>query len=121
MPGFTDTSTTLQNVAQSVNALSQTYINVQGAQVTTDIISATVIRTQPSRVATVSVISAGSAVGAIYDARIASATTGQIYVIPMTVGVFVVNMPTNNGIVVSPGTGQKIAVSWSQNIQAQGA
>ncbi len=67
------------------------------------------------RVAQISVIVAGSDDGAIYDTNdTATAAIGnQVYVIPHTRGVHVVNMPGNAGMVVAPGTGQTVAISYS--------
>lgn len=104
---------TAQNVASAINNASQTYQNVQGSQNLADITTTTLVWPQAGRLARVAVLVAGSASGAIYDANDAALTTNQIYVIPMTVGVFEVNFPVSNGIVVKPGTGQKIAVSYS--------
>jgi len=65
-------------------------------------------------VARVSVITAGVA-GGIYDAKsIAAATTGtQLCVIPATVGIHEIFMPVVNGIVVKPGAGQKVSISYT--------
>lgn len=92
-------------------------VPVQGGTATTlSITAATVIKSSPGRVFTVSVVVDGSAAGGVYDN---TATTGntaanQIGVVPNTAGVINYNaMPTANGIVVVPGTGQTLAVSWS--------
>lgn len=83
---------------------------------TLDITVATVIKATAGRVYTVSVLVAGSTTGAVYDN---TATTGntaanQIGTIPDTVGQYAFNgFPTSSGIVVVPGTGQTLAVSWS--------
>lgn len=110
---LTSLLTVAQNIATAINNAAQAYLNVQGTQTLADIDAATLVKIGPGRVATVSVIDAGSAVGAVYDASVSTATTGQVFVIPMTVGVHVVNMPVLSGIVVAPGTGQTVAVSYS--------
>ena len=64
------------------------------------------------RVARLSVLVAGSAAGVIYDS--ASGTTGApLCAIPMTVGVYDINLPFNFGLYVAPGTGQTATVSYS--------
>jgi len=108
-----DILTTLKNIVTALNDASQAYLNVNGQQNLASITAATVVKSTPGRVATVSVIVAGSAVGKVYDATSASATTNPIFVIPTTVGLTVVNIPTLYGIVVAPGTGQTLAVSYS--------
>ena len=61
----------------------------------------------------VTVTTAGSTVGTIYDANTSSITTRPIYTIPNTVGVVFVNLPVVYGIVVTPGTDQAVTVSYS--------
>lgn len=87
-----------------------------GTATTLNVTTATVIKSSPGRLFTVSVLVAGSAAGAVYDSTSTSGNTAanQIGVIPDAAGVVNFNaMPTANGIVVAPGTGQTLAVSWS--------
>lgn len=105
--------TAAQNIATALNNAQQAYLNVNGVQNAADLTAATLVRTGAGRVAVVSVTTAGSTVGKIYDANSTSATTLPIYTIPMTVAVFVVNLPVTNGVVVAPGTGQHVTVSFS--------
>ncbi len=68
----------------------------------------------PGRVCRISVNTAGSTVGLVSDV----ATTGGvaaanlIATIPDTVGVYDIDMPILNGLVITPGTGQVLAVSY---------
>ncbi|MBV8656615.1 MAG: hypothetical protein JO142_02210 [Burkholderiales bacterium] len=57
---------------------------------------------------------AGSAPGSVNDAAtIASAAVANlVYVIPNTVGSVLVDWPCFNGLVVTPGTGQTVAVTY---------
>lgn len=112
-PGATALLSTAQNIVQAVGTVSADYMRVQGTAVAKDIAAATLVVQGPARLCTVVVTAAGSAAGAIYDGNAASVTSGVVYVIPMTVGVQVVNMPVTSGIVVAPGTGQKVAISYS--------
>jgi hypothetical protein len=113
MASLSDLLTAAKNVVTAINQLGQTYLQVQGSTFYSGITAATVVKTGQGRVARVSVVVAGSAVGAIYDASASSSTTGKIWVIPNTVGVTEINLPVNNGIVVAPGTGQTVAISYS--------
>jgi hypothetical protein len=110
---LSDVLTVAKNIAQAVNSLIQTYLNVQGAQNFTGLTAATVIKPSAGRIANISVIVAGSAAGAVYDSAATGDTTKPLYVIPMTVGVFVVNLPASFGITISPGTGQTVSGSFS--------
>lgn len=113
MSSLSDILTVAKNVVTAVSQLGQTYLAVQGTKVTTDISSATLVQAGEGRVARVSVVVAGSATGSVYDASSASATTGMLWSIPNSVGVTEVNLPVNNGIVVAPGTGQTVTISYS--------
>lgn len=75
----------------------------------------TVIKPTPGFVVSVSVVNGGSADGGIYDAaEVADAVSAsQIAVISQTEGVYAINFPASTGIVIKPGTGQVIAVSYN--------
>lgn len=88
-----------------------------GTATTLNITAVTIIKSSPGRVFTVSVLVAGSAAGAVYDSNslTGNSAANQIGVIPNTAAA-PINfnaMPTATGIVVAPGTGQTLAVSWS--------
>lgn len=104
---------TLQNIVTAINGQTQASINLAGAQDFYGLTAATVVKASAGRVVRISVIVAGSATGRVYDAAATGVTTNPIYVIPMTVGVVDVNIPTQYGIVVVPGTGQTVSGSFS--------
>jgi len=113
MASLSDILTASQNIVKALSNLGTTFLQVQGDKVSNGISAATSISSGQGRLARISVISAGSAPGMAYDATSASATTNPICSIPNTVGIVEVNMPTNNGIVIAPGTGQVVTVSYS--------
>lgn len=113
MSSLSDILTAAKNLVTAVNGVAQAYVGVQGSQNSADISAATLIKAGPGRVATIVVTTAGTTDGYIYDATNSNATINKIYVIPNTVGATFVNMPVNLGLVVSPGSGQIIAVSYS--------
>lgn len=113
MASLSDILTAAKNVVTAISGLGQTYVSVQGAQSTGSVSAATLVQLGNGRVATVVVTTAGSAAGHIYDGNTAASTTNPVYVIPNTVGVYVVNMPVTLGLVVTPGTGQVVNVSYS--------
>ncbi|SDH09432.1 hypothetical protein SAMN05216466_10777 [Paraburkholderia phenazinium] len=87
-----------------------------GNTTTLDITAAAVIKNSPGRVYVVSVLSLGTAVGAIFDSASTSGNTvaNQIGVIPEAVGTYYFyGIPTATGIVVTPPTTSTISVSWS--------
>lgn len=67
-----------------------------------------------ARLVRVNVLVAGSAAGSVNDAATvaAAATANQIFVIPNTVGSYLVDWPILSGIVVTPGTGQTVAIVY---------
>ena len=109
MASLEDVVTIAKNIVTAINGAAQSYVNVQGAQTITGISASTSLKTTAGRVAVVSVTTAGSTVGTVYD----GATSRPLWVIPNTVGVYVVNMPVTYGILVNPGTSQVVAVSFS--------
>lgn len=110
---LSDILTAAKNIVTAINTISQNYMNVQGAITISAITTPTVLKSISGRVASVSVVVAGSANGAIYDSESTSVLTNKIFIIQQVVGITVVNLPVNAGIVVVPGTGQTVAVSYS--------
>ena len=113
MASLGDIFSSSQNIVTALNNAAQTYLNVNGSTSSAGLTTATVVKPAPGRVCTVVVIVAGAATGKVYDATSAAATTNPIFVIPTTIGVYLVNVPTLYGIVVAPGSGQTVAVSFS--------
>lgn len=89
-------------------------VTAQGTNVLFDITTNTVVKTTSGRVAKISVLVAGSAAGGVYDSKTVAgaAVTNQLAVIPNTVGVYNIDMPVSNGIVVEPGTGNTVTISF---------
>lgn len=110
---LSDLLTALKNVVTALNGYTLAFRQVNGISTTEAITAQTVIKQSAGRVASVSIIVAGSAPGHLYDASQPNSIIAPLYVIPNTVGVFVVNLPTDTGLVVVPGTGQTVTVSWS--------
>jgi hypothetical protein len=112
-----DLLTALKNVVTALNNASQTYLAVNGLSnypnISTSLAQYVLVKGSAGRIASVSVLVAGSASGAIYDAITAGDVSKPLYIIPMVIGVYVVNLPANYGIVVAPGTAQVLTVSYS--------
>lgn len=116
MASLDSIQTTAQNVAQNVNNVSQTYLQVQGLKNSVSLSTPTLVQRGQGRICRMSVTTAGSA-GFIYDSVDITATTNPLAVIPATTGIYEVNFPVSFGIVVAPGAGQKVMVSFSQPAQ----
>ena len=112
MASLSDILTATKNIVTALNGAAQTYLGVQGTQSTAAISAATLVQSGTGRVCEVIVTTAGVA-GAVYDATSVAFTTGKVFVIPATLGVYVLNCPINNGLVVAPGAGQVVTVTYS--------
>jgi len=73
-----------------------------------------VIKASAGRLCRVSVVTAGSAAGAVHDcAATADAAAGnKLATIPNTVGVYDIDMPCVTGIVYVVGSGQVVTISY---------
>ena len=99
-----------------VDSLGIQLVSRGGANLTSNInTSAAVIKASAGRVGKVFVNTAGSAAGSISNV----ATTGGVaasnllFNIPNTAGVYDIDAPCSAGIVVTPGSGQVLAISWT--------
>ena len=102
--------------ATALSALpGQTIAGISGTSSKFNITVATVVKAGPGRIIRVSVLVAGSGTGTVNDCLTtgAAATANEIAVIPETVGPLLLEWPCFTGIVVVPGTGQTLAVSYS--------
>ena len=90
-------------------------VNTRATNSALNITTATVVKNSSSKLVNIIVLVAGSTAGAVYDsiATTGNSATNQIFAIPNTVGVYTLDFPVTNGIVVAPGTGQTIAISYS--------
>jgi hypothetical protein len=110
---LSDLLSALKNVVIALNNATQAYLSVQGLSTKESITAPVVLKPTAGRICVVSVIVAGSSVGHIYDASTLTDTTKALYVIPNTVGVVAVNLVTDYGLLVVPGSGQIVTVAWS--------
>jgi hypothetical protein len=108
-----DVMSTLKNIVLALNNIVTTYLNVQGQVNAANIGTPTVVSPKAGRITSVSVITAGTTNGVIFDGASLTANTKPVFVIPNTVGVFVVNLPLSFGLLVNPGAGQTVTVSYS--------
>jgi hypothetical protein len=113
---LSDLLTAVQHVASNIAQAAQTYLAVNGQQSRSGIAAAggaQLLKQGSGRVAYVNVTVAGTAAGALVDGNSAASTTPVLAVIPMAVGSYFVNLPFNLGLVVIPGTGMTLSVSFS--------
>jgi len=113
MTQLNDIINVAQNLVRAVSTLTETYFKLQGTQRAAAMTATTLVSGSQGRLVQVSVIVAGSASGAIYDSSNASSLTNQVAAIPNIIGVYNYNIPVTSGIVVAPGTGQTVCVTYS--------
>lgn len=113
MASLSDILSSSQNIVKALSSLGVVFLQVQGNQVVTGIAAPRVVSATQGRMARISVTTAGTTTGFAYDATSVGVTSSPIAAIPNTVGIIDVNFPVANGIVISPGTGQVVTVSFS--------
>jgi len=99
----------LNNVFQALNVLNPT---ATSATVT----SSALIVSGRGRLISFSVVVAGSASGTIHNANSPTGNTAAnaLVATPNTIGVYEANVVFSNGLLIVPGTGQSINVTYSQ-------
>jgi hypothetical protein len=99
----------LNNVFQALNILNPTTTS-------STVTSSSLIIAGKGRLISFSVVVSGTASGLIYNAGTPTggAAANALVATPTTIGVYNVNMIFTDGLVVAPGTGQSINVTYSQ-------
>lgn len=121
MTSISDILTASKNLVTAVNGLGQTYLKVNGAVRSVSVTGTTpvLISSGQGRLASISVTaSSGNNTGMIYDLS-STAVAGivienSLCFIDHVKGVTYANLPYNNGLVVVPGTGMTVVVSYSE-------
>jgi len=115
MASLDDILTTQKNGVVALNNISQTTLFLSG-KLTKTAISATALVSQGAgRIVRVAVLADGTTMGSLYDASTAAgaSATNLAAKIPLVRGIYEINIPVANGIVVTPGTSQIITVVYS--------
>jgi hypothetical protein len=112
---LSDILTTQKNGVVAINGISQATLRSLGVVTSQTVTAATVIFTGGGYMVNFSVVVAGSTTGTIYDFNSTTSppATDALCVAPNTVGVFKTGQVFTSGIVVVPGTGQSINVTYS--------
>ena len=109
----TNVVTALGTLNTTIAAQTAAFLAINGTAAVNTINTATLVRTGAGRLVIVSITTAGSTNGVIYDSTSTGSPTHPIWAIPNTIGIVHVNIPVTTGIVVVPGTGQVVTVSYS--------
>lgn len=120
MATLDDILTAQKNGVVAINNLNQTWTNyliqTNGQYSSTEITSTTLLYSGAGYLVKVSILQAGTTTGFIYDYNSAAvAVTGRrILAVPNSLGIVNAGLAFTSGLVIVPGTGQSIVVSYSQ-------
>jgi len=110
-----DFLTTQKNLVNAFNSINTTVPKVNGQITSLTVTSPTVITSGSGRLALFTVVVAGSASGGIYNLNTTTISAPyQLVATPNTVGTYAAGQFFTNGLLVVPGTGQSINVTYSQ-------
>lgn len=117
MATLDDVVTVQKNGVIGLNNLSSVIGYVSGKQTSATVTASTLIVAGAGRLVNFSVTVPGSASGLIYNASTtaSAAAANSLVATPTTIGVYTVGQHFTNGLVVSPGTGQSINVTYSMD------
>ena len=113
--GLGDILTTQKNGVVALNNIATSNLRAQGTITSAVVTAPTLIFANGGFLVNFSVTVAGSSAGMIYNsASVAGVSaTNALCVVPAVVGVTQIGQVFNSGLVVSPGTGQSINVTYS--------
>jgi hypothetical protein len=115
MASLDDIATIQKNGVIGVNTLNLTLVRLYGSTTSATVTTPTLVITGPGRLVNVSVTVAGSAVGFVYNTASTAtvAASNALVPVPNTIGVHQTNQLFTNGLVIVPGTGQSLNVTYS--------
>lgn len=115
MASLDDMLTTHKNGVVAINNLHQGNTRSEGTNTSSTVTASTLIISGKGRLVNFSVVVPGSTVGAIYNSLSVSGVTApnQLVSVPNVNGVYVCGQIFTNGLVIIPGTGQSINVTYS--------
>jgi hypothetical protein len=116
MASLDDILTTQKNAVVALNNVFQALNTLNPTTTSSTVTSSTFIIAGKGRLISFSVVVSGTASGLIYNAGTPTggAAANALVATPTTIGVYNVNMIFTDGLVVAPGTGQSINVTYSQ-------
>lgn len=115
MASLDDILTAQKNGVVAINNVSQTNLRGMGTATSVTVTASTLVFTGKGYLVNVSVVVGGSASGLIYDFNSTTSPPANkaLAAAPTTIGVYKLGQIFNNGLVISPGTGQSLNVTYS--------
>jgi secreted trypsin-like serine protease len=110
-----DILTAQKNGVIALNNIGQVNLRSLGTQTSSTVTSSTLVITGSGYLVNFSVVVAGTTAGTIYNTSSTSSTSASnaLCAIPATIGITKVGQVFTNGLVIVPGTGQSINVTYS--------
>lgn len=111
-----DIFTTAQNIVTAINTMATTWRQVAGTATSSTVDATTLVASGTGRLVSVSIIDAGSGDGLIYNSANATSLLdgAKLMVVPTgTEGIFPAGLLYNLGLVIVPGTGQILNITYS--------
>lgn len=122
MANIDDLVTVQKNGVVAVNALTEAlaafktvYENFVGTSTYLGAVDASLVSNTAGRLVNIMVAVDGSVHGTIHDAASVAAASSDniIAIIPKAIGMVQINVPFFNGLVVNPGNGQSVSLTYS--------
>lgn len=115
MASLDDILTTQKNGVVAINALNNITLAAAGTLTSVTVTSQTVIFTGSGRLVSFAVVVPGSASGKIHNASTVASITASnaLCATPATIGIYPSGQVFTNGLVIDPGAGQSINVTYS--------
>lgn len=108
-----DVLTALKNLVAAINNASTTFLNVHGTTNSGPISTPTVIKSSAGRIRDIGILQVGSATGTAYDGSLVASLSKPQFIIPNYLGVYEADWPFSIGILIVPGSGQILTVTYS--------
>ena len=118
MASLDDIATIQKNGVIGINTLNLTLGRIYGSTTSATVTAPTMVITGPGRLVNVSVLVAGTTTGTVNNAAStgAAAAANALRIAPNTVGVHDANQVFTVGLVIVPGTGQSLNVTYSVGV-----
>ena len=116
MASLDDILTTQKNAVVALNNLTTVLQRGQGTLTSATVTASTLVITGGGRLVNFAVVVAGSANGKIHDSATVAdiSASNAICATPQTVGVFQTGQTFTSGLVIAPGTGQSINITYAR-------
>jgi hypothetical protein len=114
MASLDDILTVQKNGVLGINNLSQVTLREQGIVTSLTVTAPTLVFQGKGRLVNFAVVVAGSAAGGVYNStNLSPSAPQQMCAAPNTIGIYPAGQIFTSGLVVVPGTGQSVNVTYS--------